>query len=595
MSETGTAPTTRTWPVLKRYMAAAVNYPWFLSLVFIGGILIEGSAVGSSLILKYLADLLATGVVSEGVVRTLYGLLGAFALISFIGWFGQRVRQMGLIEVEPRVMSDLSGNAFRYLLGHSHDFFVNNFAGSLTRRVQRYARSFEAVLDNISFNFFSIFLYVSGVIAVLLFRSPWLAFGVFVWTVLFIWVQIAMARWRQPFRIVRSEADSKVTGVLSDAIGNHSAISQFATEKHEWKLFDEVQDIWKRATFRSWRSDNWIWGIQGLFVLAIEVAILGVSVWLWERGQFTVGDFVLLQLYVMGLISRVWNIGNAMKSLYSAMAEAYEMVEIFEKPYLIEDAKNAQDLVLGHGQITFNDVTFRFPDGRTVLDHFALAIQGGEKVAFVGPSGAGKSTISKLILRLYDVAAGSVRIDGQDIKTVTQASLRRAISYVPQEPVLFHRTLRDNIAYGRPDASIADVMEAARKAHCHEFIDLLPEKYETYVGERGVKLSGGERQRVAIARAILKNAPILVLDEATSSLDSESEALIQDALNTLMEGKTVVVIAHRLSTIMSMDRIIVLEKGKVVAQGTHDELLLENGGLYQKLWSIQAGGFMQDQ
>jgi ATP-binding cassette, subfamily B, bacterial len=586
--------TKRTWPVLKRYVNAAIKYPWFLALVFIGGLLIEGAAVGSSLVLKYLADLLATGTPTEMAVRSLYALLGVFALISFVGWCGQRVRQMGLIEVEPRAMSDLSSEAFQYLLGHSHDFFVNNFAGSLTRRVQRYARSFEAVLDNISFNFFSIFLYVLGVIAVLVFRSPWLAFGVFVWTILFIWVQIAMARWRQPFRIVRSEADSKVTGVLSDAIGNHSAISQFAKEKHEWRLFDEVQDIWKTATFKAWRSDNWIWGIQGLFVLAIEVAILAASVWLWERGRFTVGDFVLLQLYVMGLISRVWNIGNAMKSLYSAMAEAYEMVEIFEKPYMIEDAKDAQELNLQGGQVTFDEVTFTFPDGRTVLRDFNLAIQRGEKVAFVGPSGAGKSTISKLILRLYDVAGGSVRIDGQDIKSVTQASLRRTISYVPQEPVLFHRTLRDNIAYARPDATTEEVMEAARKAHCHEFIDLLPDKYETFVGERGVKLSGGERQRVAIARAILKNAPILVLDEATSSLDSESEALIQDALHTLMEGKTVIVIAHRLSTIMSMDRIIVLEKGKVVAEGTHDELLLQEGSLYHKLWSIQAGGFIQE-
>ena len=585
--------TKRTWPVLKRYLAATLKYPWFLSLVFLGGLLIEGAAVGSSLVLKYLADLLATGTPTELAVRSLYTLLGVFALISFIGWCGQRIRQVGLIEVEPRVMSDLSSNAFQYMLGHSHDFFVNNFAGSLTRRVQRYARSFEAVLDNISFNFFSVFLYVTGVIVVLIFRSPWLAFGVFAWTILFIWVQIVMARWRQPLRVIRSEADSKVTGVLSDAIGNHSAISQFATEKHEWKLYDDVQEIWKLATFKSWRSDNWIWGIQGLFVLAIEVLILIASVWLWERGRFTVGDFVLLQLYVVGLISRVWNIGNAMKSLYSAMAEAYEMVEIFEKPYMIEDATDAQELNLQQGRVSFEKVTFTFPDGRTVLRDFDLAIQGGEKVAFVGPSGAGKSTLSKLILRLYDVAGGSVRIDGQDIKAVTQQSLRRAISYVPQEPVLFHRTLRDNIAYARPGATLEEVMEAARKAHCHEFIDLLPQKYETFVGERGVKLSGGERQRVAIARAILKNAPILVLDEATSSLDSESEALIQDALRTLMEGKTVIVIAHRLSTVMSMDRIIVLEKGEVVAQGTHDELLLREGSLYHKLWSIQAGGFIQ--
>ncbi len=209
-------------------------------------------------------------------------------------------------------------------------------------------------------------------------------------------------------------------------------------------------------------------------------------------------------------------------------------------------------------------------------------------------SGAGKTTITKLLLRLYDVSSGVIEIDGQNIAAVTQESLRNAIAFVPQEPTLFHRTLLENIRYGRRDASDEDVYEAARKAHCHEFISVLPEAYDTFVGERGVKLSGGERQRIAIARAILKNAPILVLDEATSSLDSESESLIQDSLKTLMEGKTVLVIAHRLSTIMHMDRIIVLENGTVVADGTHDELL-GKGGLYQKLWSIQAGGFIADE
>ncbi len=221
-------------------------------------------------------------------------------------------------------------------------------------------------------------------------------------------------------------------------------------------------------------------------------------------------------------------------------------------------------------------------------------IAPGEKIALVGPSGAGKSTITKLLLRLYDINSGAIEIDGQNIAEVTQESLRNAIAFVPQEPVLFHRTLMENIRYGRRDATDAEVIDAAKKAHCHEFIAALPEGYNTYVGERGIKLSGGERQRVAIARAILKDAPILVLDEATSSLDSESEHLIQDALEVLMRGKTVIVIAHRLSTIMKMDRIVVLEGGQVVAEGTHEELL-QQGGLYHKLWSIQAGGFIVDE
>ena len=215
-------------------------------------------------------------------------------------------------------------------------------------------------------------------------------------------------------------------------------------------------------------------------------------------------------------------------------------------------------------------------------------------MALVGPSGAGKSTVTKLLLRMYDVTGGAVRVDGQNIAEVTQESLRESISFVPQEPILFHRSLRDNIRYGRPDATDEEVIEAAKKAHCHEFISTLAEGYDTHVGERGVKLSGGERQRVAIARAILKNAPILILDEATSALDSESESLIQDALRILMQGKTVIVIAHRLSTIMTMDRIVVIEGGKIAAEGTHDELVAHTGGLYQKLWNIQAGGFLSD-
>jgi ATP-binding cassette subfamily B protein len=236
-------------------------------------------------------------------------------------------------------------------------------------------------------------------------------------------------------------------------------------------------------------------------------------------------------------------------------------------------------------------VSFNFHKDTPVLKEFNLTIAGGEKIALVGPSGAGKTTVTKLLLRLYDVKGGGIKIDGQNIADVTQDSLRDAIAFVPQEPILFHRSLMENIRYGRRGASDAEVIEAAKKAHCHEFIDKLPQKYDTLVGERGIKLSGGERQRVAIARAILKNAPILVLDEATSSLDSESESLIQDALELLMHGKTVLVIAHRLSTIMKMDRIVVMENGSIVATGTHLELVNQHG-LYQKLWSIQAGGFI---
>lgn len=586
---------TRILPVLRLYTRAALQYPWLLVLIVIGGLIIEGASVASALVIRQMINLLSENTPSAAIMTALFIALGLFALTAASGWLGQRLRQIGLTYIEPKAMNDLTSSAFAYLLGHSHDFFISNFSGSLTRRVTRFGRSFENVLDNLSFNFFSTAVYTSSILVILFLRSPLLGFVVLVWTIVFVCIQVGMARWRQPLRIARAAEESNVTGVLSDAIGNYSAISLFAADAHERFIFDGALDKWRVATLKSWVADNWIWGVQGIFVMIMEIGLLGIGILLWERGIFSVGDFVLVQLYLLGLIDRIWNIGNAMRQLYDSFADAYEMVEIFEQPHAVQDAPHATELSISNGAIELSDVGFHFIENRIVFEHFTLSIKGGQKVALVGPSDAGKSTIIRLLLRLYDVTAGSIRIDGNDIRTVTQESLRRNISFVPQEPVLFHRTLRENIAYGKIDATLEEIIDAAKKAHCHEFIDQLPEKYETLVGERGVKLSGGERQRVAIARAILKNAPILILDEATSSLDSESEALIQDALRILMEGKTVVVIAHRLSTIMTMDRIVVIENGAIAAEGTHAELLNHKGSLYHKLWSIQAGGFIADE
>ncbi len=585
---------TRMIPVLRAYYAAAIKYPWLFALIYVGSLMIEVVGVISPLFLKQFIDTIATGDTSSTVVTALILILAGYAGVTFIGWIGRRIQMLSVMNLEAKVMVDLYNKAFAYLIGHSNDFFTKNFAGTLQRRVSRYAQSFESVIDIFTFGFFSTGVFAIGVIIVLTQRNLYLGLGLLVWTVLFVWIQIAMTKWRQPLRIARSAEESAVTGVLSDSVSNQSTVSLFAANAHERSILSTSLQKWYRATMKSWNADAWIMGVQGLLAIAIEIAILAGAVYLWKQGLLTVGDFVLIQVYILSLIDKVWGIGNSMRRLFSAFADANEMIEIFETPHAIKDTVDAKPLVIKKGEVCMSNVSFGFDDERTILTDFSLTLGAGEKVALVGPSGAGKSTVTKLLLRMYDVTSGSVRVDGQDISQVTQESLRANISFVPQEPILFHRSLRDNIRYGKPDASEEDIIDAAKKAHCHEFITLLAEGYDTHVGERGVKLSGGERQRVAIASAILKDAPILILDEATSALDSESESLIQDALRVLMEGKTVMVIAHRLSTIMTMDRILVIEAGKIAAEGTHDELLNEVG-LYNKLWSIQAGSFIADE
>lgn len=582
----------RIWPVLRAYLLASIRYPGAIFLTLLGTFGVQVAAVTGPLYLKDFINILSLGVMSTEVTSTLFGILALYAGIHVVSWISRLLQVFAVNNLESRTMADLTNTAFAYLIRHSYDFFTSNFAGTLTRRVGRYSRSYEVVADSIIFSFLPTALFATGSIFVLSLRSVWLGIAILSWVILSIVVQVWLARKYQSLRLTRATADSRMTGALSDAIGNHPTITLFGAERHEMRHLASIVDAWRMAMSHSWYADAWVRRAQHALAIFIEIGLLGGAILLWQRGLLTIGDFVLIQVYILVLFEQVWNIGDTLKRLYDAFADASEMLDIMETPYAIQDASETRPLEITNGKIEFNDVSFSFIDGRTVFEHFALSINGGEKIALVGPSGAGKSTITKLLLRLYDPNAGTITIDGQDVRDVTQESLRRAISFVPQESILFHRTLRDNIAYGKQDATEEEIIEAAKSAHCHEFISTLPQGYDTYVGERGIKLSGGERQRVAIARAILKNAPILVLDEATSSLDSESEMLIQDALAKLMQGKTVIAIAHRLSTIMKMDRIVVMEDGKAVLSGTHSELLAQESNLYKKLWEIQAGGFI---
>jgi ATP-binding cassette subfamily B protein len=579
--------------VLRAYFRHVRKYPGGIALMILGAAGLQAAEIASPLFLRQFFNLLSTPSLDENALSTIVSVIFLFGLASFLGWLMRRIQVLSLMYVEWNGMTDIFDSTFRYLVRHSHHFFSSNFAGSLTHRVTKFARAFEAILDSIVLQFFPATLFVCGVLVVLYNRNPRLAWVMGLWVAGFVVFQLLMARLRQPVRIARAAADSANTAALADAIGNHATIQLFAGASHEQQRFRHTVERWRLATKRSWITDEIVWGVQGLLMIGINVGLLYGALQYWRLGRLTVGDFVLIQVYLFGTFDRLLNINRELRRFYDMFADAGEMIEILRLPHDIRDKADARPLRVSAGGIVMDDVTFRFQPGKPVLRHFDLRIQPGEKVALVGPSGSGKSTVTKLLLRLYDVSEGAVRIDGQDLADVTQDSLWNMVGFVPQEPILFHRTLMENIRYGRRNADDEEVIDAARKAHCHEFISSLQDGYNTYVGERGIKLSGGERQRVAIARAILKDAPILVLDEATSNLDSESEALIQDALEALMRGKTVVVIAHRLSTIMKMDRIIVVEDGRVVAEGPH-HALIQQEGLYRKLWSIQAGGFLAD-
>ncbi len=580
-------------PVIRTFYRYVRRHPLLLFLSLFFSVLVYVLEIITPLFYKRFFDVLAgsTPVLMDDAVETLIGILFIVVGLGTLGWIFRRISQFSSNYFQSRTMADIANGSFEYLFGHSHEFFINNFAGSLVRRVNRLVRAFEQVVDNMLFNLIPLAITIIGILIVLFSRHVLLGIALFIWVTVFIGLHLLIARWKQKYNLKRAEKDSEATGVLSDAITNQANIKLFSGRVYEQNLFRNVIKELQRFRLLTWNIDEVINTVQGVLMILIEFVLMFIAIKFWREGVLTVGDFALIQAYIITVFGHIWYFGRVIRKLYEAFADATEMIEILDAPHEISDKPGALDLVVTTGAIEFNNVDFYFRRTRSIFKNFSLSIAGGTKAALVGPSGAGKSTITQLLLRLYDVNRGHILIDGQDISLVTQKSLRDNISFVPQDSVLFHRTLMENIRYGKRTATDKEVVEAAKQAHCHEFISQFPEGYATYVGERGVKLSGGERQRVAIARAILKNAPILILDEATSSLDSESEKYIQDALQTLMEGKTVIVVAHRLSTIMLMDTIFVLENGKIVTKGTHEELR-STEGLYKKLWDIQAGGFL---
>ena len=525
--------------------------------------------------------------------EVLIGIITVIAVVNLANWLFAAIAHFSLSLTTAKIMVQLKQKSFDYLMLHSRKFFVNNFTGSLVQKVNRFAYAFEILMDNLVFNLIPIAICILGSIAVTAFLAPPIALVIAVWSLLVIAANFVFSRWKIKYDIARAAADSRTTGFLSDNIVNYISVKLFNGYRSESNNFKKISDDQAQKTITTWQLSNVANITQHFLIIIVEFAAFYYTISLWQSGQAFIGTFVLVQTYIIGISHQLWGVNRMFRGIYQAMADSKEMVEILETPHQIKDTPGAKILADAKGKIDFENIVFGFQDDRIILKDFDLSINSGEQVAIVGSSGAGKTTLTGLLLRLFEPTGGRILIDGNDIREITQESLRKNISLVPQDPVLFHRSILENIRYGRPEASDEEVIAAAQMAHCDKFVQKMPAGYQTMVGERGVKLSGGERQRVAIARAILKRAPILILDEATSSLDSKSEALIQDALDALMKDQTVIAIAHRLSTIRKMDRVVVLKGGTIIEQGSHQSLIRKRDGVYRKLWRLQSSGFIE--
>lgn len=543
-----------------------------------------------------LVDALATSVAGTAHVNEAIRIFVIFAALH-VGFQVLRVNSLYFwnlmaVQVLQRIIRDSTQRVQRF----STEWHANSFAGATVRKITRGKWAFDQFEDILFMGLFPALLVLIGITCMQFARWPVMgaifAAGFLIYGI----VSVMMAsRWVGPAMRRSASQDSRVGGTLADMLTCNTVVKAFGAEEREDAKFARATGRWRMLALRAWQRSVTTDLAQAAILLSLLASVLGYAVWLWSKGLATPGDvnFVLVSYFIIS--GYVRDIGMHIRNLQRAMGDLEDVVIFSKLPAGVTDRADANALAVKNGEIRFDNVTFGYGGlNKPVYKDFSLTIKPGEKVGLVGHSGSGKSTFVKLIQRLYDVQDGQILIDGQNIAQVSQDSLRQALSLVPQEPVLFHRSLSANIAYGSPNAMHDEIVAAAQKAHAHEFISRLPQGYGTQVGERGVKLSGGERQRVAIARAILADCPVLILDEATSSLDSISEALIQDAIENLMEGRTTIVIAHRLSTIQNVDRILVFDRGRIVEQGTHEELVVCENGYYRALFTMQAFGLIND-